>query len=352
MDVILTTDTVLVAGPGLLYRDVAPLPRGTIVRVIDSRNGYLRVQSAVFGQELWVAEEETQPTLTGSTGTVLQLPRNTEAGLDPRPSSQSVTWSWGTRLVGALQVVGGVLEVGLGVGGVAVPSGVTTVGGIILIAHGSDTIIAGFRTLMDGEVAHSYTQTGATWAAGELGASEDAAKGIGIGVDLAAGIGPSIAFSVTRRLAIAGAEKATTKVAVAYLDRGALEMGHNIVGVKLEGKVMAWVHFMGKPAGRNVARHFMEKQAVITELAVSGQGAMRAIQMQETLLKGGVQTWSLLGPNCTTTAVKVLRAGGVVIPAWSMSPGLLQVGVRAGAEVTFFAGGIAATAPDVAGGKH
>ena len=43
------------------------------------------------------------------------------------------------------------MEVALGIGGVAVPTPVTTLGGIILIAHGSDTIIAGFRMLWFGK---------------------------------------------------------------------------------------------------------------------------------------------------------------------------------------------------------
>jgi hypothetical protein len=351
MDVVLTSDTVLVAGPGLLYREVSALPRGTIVRVVDRRNGYIRIQSAVFGQELWVDEKLTQSTLTGGTGTVLQLPPRSAPELGPQPISQGVSWSWGTRLVGALQLVGGVLEVGLGVGGVAVPSGVTTVGGVILIAHGTDTIIAGFRTLMDGEVRHSFTQTGTTMAVEGLGASPETARGIGMGVDLAAGIGPSVAVSVTRRLAIAGAEQASTKVAVAYLHRGALEMGHNVVGVTA-GETTAWVHFLGKQAGRVVPRGAPAADYVITELVVTGQQAARAIQMQDTLIRTGVQTWRLLGPNCTTTAVQVLRSGGVVVPAWSMSPGLLHLGVRAGGEVTFFAGAVATTADDVGAARR
>ena len=347
MDVVLTEDTVMSAGPGLVYRDIASLPRGTIVRVIDSRNGYFRIQSANVGEELWVDAELTQPTLTGGTGPILQLSPSSGPAHDPAPITQGITWSWGTRLVGALQLVGGVLEVGLGVGGVAVPSGVTTVGGVILIAHGTDTIVAGFRTLLEGEVRHSFTQTGATLAAESLGASPETAQRIGMGADFAAGMGPSVAVSVTRRLAIAGAEQATTRVAVAYLHRGALQMGHNVVGVRTGGTT-AWVHFAGMPRGAVAARGAPGAEYVITELAVTGQRAARAIQMQDTLLRTGVQTWRVLGPNCTTTALQVLRSGGVVVPAWSISPGLLHLGVRAGGEITFMAGTVASTAPDLA----
>ncbi|MFN6999798.1 MAG: hypothetical protein ACK4ST_07165, partial [Elioraea tepidiphila] len=66
--------------------------------------------------------------------------------------------SWGSRLVGGIQVIGGGLEIALGVGGIVLPEPATTVGGVILVAHGADTVVAGFRTLWHGEVQHSYTQ--------------------------------------------------------------------------------------------------------------------------------------------------------------------------------------------------
>jgi hypothetical protein len=352
MDVILTADTVITAGPALVFRGVASLPRGAIVKTIDRQNGYLRLQPGSAGEQLWVDERLTQPTLTGGVGPALQLSAKTAAHAPgPEPLTEDVTWSWGPRLVGALQLVGGVLEVGLGIGGVAVPSGVTQVGGVILIAHGSDTIIAGFRTLWDGEVKQSFTQTGATMAAQGLGASQETAQRIGMGVDFAAGVGPSIGVSVTRRLAIAGAERATTKVAVAYLSRGALQMGHNAVGVRTGGTT-AWVHFAGLPRGAVVPRGTPGAEYVITELAVTGQQAARAIQMQNTLLRSGIQTWRVCGPNCTTTALQVLRSGGVVVPGWSLSPGLLHLGVRSGGEITFMAGAIGTMAPDIAAGSR
>lgn len=45
-----------------------------------------------------------------------------------------------TRFVGGIQVIGGTLEVLLGVGGILIPEPATTAGGVILVAHGSDTI--------------------------------------------------------------------------------------------------------------------------------------------------------------------------------------------------------------------
>lgn len=260
---------------------------------------------------------------------------------DPVPTGPS----WATRAVGAIQVIGGGIEVALGVGGIVLPEPATTVGGVILVAHGGDTVIAGFRTLWSGEVTRSLTQSGAEATAGALGASPETARYIGTGVDIAAGVGPSLAIGVTRRLAIAGAEKATTKVAVAYLPRRALQMGHNAVGVTDDSKTV-WVHFLGTPTG-SVAPMAGGPGAryVVTQLSVTAQQAARATAAQRALMNAGTQTWGYLGPNCTTAALRVLNQAGVVMPAWSRTPFLLNLGVRAGAEITVVGGAAATTAP-------
>ena len=124
-------------------------------------------------------------------------------------------------------------------------------------------------------------------------------------------------------------------------------MGHNAVGVKT-GDTTAWEHSAGVPSGAvRPMRQGPSAQYVITELMVNGQQAARALKAQVSLMRAGVQTWSYFGPNCTTTALHVLRRGGVVVPAWSVSPGLLHMGVRSGADITFMAGTIGTTAPGV-----
>ena len=253
--------------------------------------------------------------------------------------------SWTTRAVGAIQIIGGGLEMALGVGGIVLPEPATTVGGVILVAHGSDTVIAGFRTLWSGEVTRSFTQQGGEAAALALGAEPETARYVGTGVDIAAGVGPSLAIGVSRRLAIAGAEEATERVAVAYLHRSALQMGHNAVGVRAGGQT-AWVHFAGMPTGSVVPMTGgPSARYILTELAVTAPQAARATAAQQVLRSAGPQTWGYLGPNCTTTAVRVLGQAGVVVPAWSRSPYLLHLGVRAGAEITIVGGGAATTAP-------
>ncbi|MCH9675441.1 MAG: hypothetical protein K0U93_28650, partial [Gammaproteobacteria bacterium] len=171
-----------------------------------------------------------------------------------------------TRAIGAMQVVGGGLEILLGAGGIVLPEPATTVGGVILVAHGGDTVIAGFRTLWSGETTRSFTQQGGEAAAIALGAGPDAARQIGTGVDIAAGVGPSLAIGVARRLAISGAATATERVAIAYLSRGATQMGHNAVGVHTGGKTF-WVHFAGMPTGSVAQAGTPSARYVLTELA-------------------------------------------------------------------------------------
>ena len=257
------------------------------------------------------------------------------------------------RAVGAIQIIGGGMEVALGVGGIVTPEPATTIGGVILVAHGSDTIVAGFRSLFYGEVQESFTQQGAQAAAGALGASPQTARRIGIGVDVTAGIGPSIAMSVSRRLAIAGAQRSTSKVAIAYLNQGALNYGHNAIGITVNNST-AWYHFAftRRPMATfsqlatSGNRAMQRAGFAITELAVTGAQAGRAQLISQQLIRGGEAAWRVTGPNCTTTTLQVLKESGVVIPVWAQSPFLLYSGVKFGTEITVV-GGAAATASPV-----
>jgi hypothetical protein len=255
------------------------------------------------------------------------------------------------HVVGAIQMVGGVLEIALGVGGVAAPTGITQVGGVILIAHGADTFLAGFRSMYYGEVSNTYTQQGATWAAKQAHASDDTAKYIGVGADFVAGVGPSIGISISRRLAIAGAERASERVAVAYLSRGALEMGHNVVGIR-QGGTTAWVHFAGMPMGAVVERGAPGAEYVITEIAISTERAAAATATRQILVGSGRQAWAYLGPNCSTTTLQILRSAGIVMPAWARTPMLVNLGLNAGAEISIFGGAAAAAGGAVNGPSH
>lgn len=258
----------------------------------------------------------------------------------------------GGRVVGVIQMAGGALEIALGAGAFATPTGVTQVGGVILIAHGSDTFIAGFRSIWSDQVQQSFTQQGAAAAAKKLGASDVAAQRIGTGADLVAGVGPSLTIGVARKLAIWGAGTSSETVAVAYLNQGALALGHNAVGIRQGGKI-AWIHFLGKPTGRVIAARpapSADAGFAITELVVTSEQAGQATTAGYRLHALGEQEWALFGPNCVTTVRTVLQEAGIVVPAWSQTPFLLHLGVRAGPEITVV-GGTAAVVGETIGGR-
>ena len=112
------------------------------------------------------------------------------------------------RVIGGIQLVGGLLEGALAVGLLLTPEPTmaTKVGGVVLGAHSLDTIVAGARTLWTGEVAHTLTHEAGAAAARVAGADEQTANWVGTGADITAGVGPSIAVGVSRRMAVAGAE--------------------------------------------------------------------------------------------------------------------------------------------------
>ncbi len=283
------------------------------------------------------------------------------AGVDQQPKNiddrleKSTTTA---RLVGAVQVLGGGLEVALGIGGAIMPEPATTIGGVILIAHGSDTIAAGFRSLWYGEVAETYTAQGAENVARAAGAPEGTAEAIGVGADLVAGLGPSMAVTASRRIAMSAATSDAPKVMVAYANAKTMtqltnqptRIGHNMVGVSREGST-AWFEFRGISSGRVMEAKkapLASEGFIITPLRVTSTQAARGEAAADMLRAAGKTPWSACGPNCTTTASKVLREAGVVIPAWAQTPSLLAMGVRAGGEITVI-GAASATGARIAG---
>ena len=119
----------------------------------------------------------------------------------------------GTRVVGGLQVLGGALEIVAGAAGIAVPTGVTQVLGAAAVVHGVDTLSTGLTTLWTGQVQETLTQQAATGAAKLAGASPETARKIGTGVDITAGIVPSLGIGVAKVIATRGAAEAGTQAA-------------------------------------------------------------------------------------------------------------------------------------------
>jgi hypothetical protein len=235
------------------------------------------------------------------------------------------------RVVGVFQVLGGGLEIALGSAGVVTPEPMTTAGGVLLIAHGSDTLIAGFKTLWYGEVQESLTKQAAESTAEAFGASPEMADRIGVGVDIFAGVGPSSGIAISRQIALTAAKNTKApNIALAYIRKeGILRgTGHNMVGIATESGSTAWFHFMGKTPGRFVRGKAPNADAIVARFAISLPQAARATNEASRLGLAGNSMWRVCGPNCTTTATSVLREAGILVPHWSVTPLLLAKGMR------------------------
>ncbi len=254
--------------------------------------------------------------------------------IDPDGTEQRMN-PWAARGIGVLQLVGAGLEAAGGVGALAVPepTGLTKVGGVLLLGHAVDTGQTALRTIWSGEVKHTLTQQAGEAVATAAGASPETARKIGIGVDIAAGAGPSVAVAAGRRLAVTGAEEGAS-MSLAYLHRGATQIGHNAVGVASEGRTL-WFDLAGKPAASFAERAAPKASYLMTEIPVAASSARTAMSTAEKLtLDLGSTVWKACGPNCATTAREVLTAGGVATPEWARTPLLLHLGVNYGYEAT------------------
>ncbi|MFI1159285.1 SpvB/TcaC N-terminal domain-containing protein [Streptomyces sioyaensis] len=120
---------------------------------------------------------------------------------------------WWNRAVGVVQVVGGAMEISAGAAGIAAPTGVTQVLGVVAVAHGADTTWAGLKTIWTGEVQKTYTEQAATAAAKGLGASDKTAERVGMGVDLAVGVLPSAGIGLAKTAMVTAAAEGGTQLA-------------------------------------------------------------------------------------------------------------------------------------------
>ncbi|KAJ0417373.1 virulence plasmid 65kDa B protein-domain-containing protein [Aspergillus carlsbadensis] len=120
---------------------------------------------------------------------------------------------WLNRGIGALQLIGGALEVTAGAAGMAAPTGVTQVLGAVAIVHGSDTVLTGLETLWTGEIQKTATEMIATEGAKAMGASDQTAERIGAVTDFVAGVGPSVAISLTKKATTTALIEGSTEIA-------------------------------------------------------------------------------------------------------------------------------------------
>jgi RHS repeat-associated protein len=274
---------------------------------------------------------------------------------------------WG---IGGLQLLGCGLEGAITVGLCVAPDPtlLTKVGCGVGAVHTADTCSTAILTLSTGTVTETLTHQLGEGVAVELGATPDQARWAGTALDITASAGPSVAVGVSRRLAL-GAGEATLTLATRPSpvmtalteeglagasrelgERGLLGLaGHNKVGITLaEGAGTQWSHLAGHPLARFSSAAAPDALYATTTIPVSLQGALRARETVLLLERGGQVTWSVMGPNCATTAATVLRSGGVVLPAGSaLSPTILGYSVRYGWQVTATGAAVGAASPEL-----
>ena len=250
------------------------------------------------------------------------------------------------------------------------PTMLTKAGGIALGIHSLDTIGAGVKTLYTGQIANTLTQQGAEYGALKAGFTPGNARYFGMGADLVAGAGPSLAVGINRRLAISAAENSDNILSVTFpraITPATLTGGHNVVGVTSEG-AQTWGHLvLGTQANVSTATlgdaayvtfANSSRSARVTNIAVSSAGAARAesrlldwIRKTEPVVDAAGNTsfsllWGWTKPasnyqTCATIATDVLRSGGVAMPTWAVKPSLVYFGANWG--YLFTAGTSAAT---------
>jgi hypothetical protein len=110
------------------------------------------------------------------------LPQKAEAKKDD--------WNLGTRAMGALRTVGGLIE-GVAAGGLAIapePTMATKAGAVIVGGHAVDQVQAGVRQMVTGQETKSATEQVVSAGARTMGADAKTADTIGAGVDAGIGI--------------------------------------------------------------------------------------------------------------------------------------------------------------------
>jgi hypothetical protein len=121
------------------------------------------------------------------------------------------------RTTAVLDVIGGGFEIA---GGALLllapdPTLLTKVGGSALALHGADVTQAAIRQLFSGKPVEDYTQMGSTWAARQMGASQNTAQRVGVILDVAVPIGIAGGFAIQRALAIRAGRIILSEEAVA-----------------------------------------------------------------------------------------------------------------------------------------
>ncbi|MBL7815693.1 MAG: hypothetical protein JNL70_11810 [Saprospiraceae bacterium] len=138
---------------------------------------------------------------------------------DSDPPSGGCCGNIGTRVLGGLRAVGGVIQMTAGVGLALVPEPtfLTKAGAVVALGHGGDDVQAGIRQMWTGESTESLTYDVTKKTAQALGANEQNASRIATGTDMSLSlVGGGAGAVKTGEMAITNAaEKAVVKAVAA-----------------------------------------------------------------------------------------------------------------------------------------
>lgn len=232
----------------------------------------------------------------------------------------------GTRVMGALNMVGGVLEMGAGSAGGAATSwsGIGLFAGGTAVAHGADVTSSAAMQLWTGEETQTFTSRGISKGLQAVGVSKIKADkagefgDMGLSMMLTAGGGYVAAKDATKvavRTPMLQVVKAEAQVAKAEAEAAKVEM-------TTVGRWMSRAEYDAMKAGGRMMEGAGGKTSVATggfeSFPAAAKGSVYAEFQVPTnsLIQGGQSNWfSILGPNASKSQLFMLqKQGGEILP--------------------------------------
>jgi hypothetical protein len=183
------------------------------------------------------------------------------------------------RFWGGLRAAGGIVEL-LGAAallGAPEPTMATKAGGIVLGAHGIDTVQSGARQLWTGRTTSSLTEQGASALARQLGAEPKTAENIGTAVDIAVPIIVTVGVGAVRALAVRSG-----RISLAAHEAAA--------GSKVGGHTIA--KHIGKTEAELNARLLVEPKIPAASTFKSLEAAEKVLFQALKANKTAIETWA------------------------------------------------------------
>jgi len=283
--------------PGVIGFEEPPMSFGSgdrFIRVTGKRTGFT-ILDASSGNNVWcsIQVEVTAPAGATAGGGDLQIvlsPIQLAAILENTTIAAPETAS--NRLLGGIKILGGAIEL---VGAAALlavpePTMATKVGGVVLAAHGSDTMSAGLQQVFSGRPQTTLTAQAAEAAARSMGVDPDGAITVGMTVDIAV---PMIA-------GFAGAAR------VAAVRGGTMTIAAERNAINLAAEEAAGGHTIARHVGRTEAQL---RARLAAEARIPAASTYRTLLEAEETVSAG------------------LKANAVAIKTWAAS-------ARAGARLT------------------